>query len=125
MPNSEVPIRLAEFDIYINTTRLESFGVAVFEAAAIGVPIVSTSVGEMPYLWKNNVDILLVPDGDSRAMANAVKRLFTEPDLAEQLSHNARCKAEKYDWSVVIPKWEQCFMECNDQFNNSDNSSKE
>jgi len=40
-------------------------------------------------------------------MAAAVRRVLTEPGLAERLSRNARKKAEGFDWSVLLPQWER------------------
>jgi glycosyltransferase involved in cell wall biosynthesis len=71
--------------------------------------IVSTNVGELPYLWENGVDALLVPPNDPEAMAAAVKRILTEPGLAEKLSKNARIKAEQFDWPIILPQWEELF----------------
>ena len=56
---------------------------------------------------EDGVDALLVPPNDPNAMAAAVKRILTEPGLAEQLSRNARKKAESFDWSVILPQWEK------------------
>ena len=109
--NSEVPSWLAGGDIFLNTTRLESFGVSVMEAAACGLPIVTTSVGELAYLWSDGENAVLVPPNDSEAMAMAVERILTDTDLAMRLSVNARYNAEKYDWSVILPKWEVLFEE--------------
>ena len=111
IPKPDVPARLDEGDIFLNTTRYESFGVAVMEAAAVGLPIVTTNVGELPYLWKDGQDALLVPPDDAEAMAKAVQRILTEPGLAERLSYNARQKAERYDWSVILPQWESLLTE--------------
>lgn len=105
VPKADVPNWLEKADIFLNTTRYESFGVAVLEAAACGLPIVSTGVGELPYLWQNENNALLVPLDDSKAMAKAVRRILTEPGLAERLSSNARKKAEQYDWSLILPEW--------------------
>ena len=107
IPKSEVPAALAPYDIFLNTTTAESFGVSVMEAAALGMCIVTTNVGELPYIWTHEEDALLVPPNDPEAMANAVRRILTEPELAERLSRNARAKAEQFDWSVVLPQWEQ------------------
>ena len=49
----------------------------------------------------------LFPADDHAAMAKAVQRLLTEDGLAERLSSNARRKAEQYDWSNILPKWEK------------------
>jgi len=59
------------------------------------------------YLWEDGVDALLVPPNDPEAMAAAVSRILNEPGLAEKLSRNARKKAEQFDWSIILPKWEE------------------
>ncbi len=108
---ADVPAWLTRNDIFLNTTRFESFGVAVMEAAAAGLPIVTTNVGELECIWAQDLDALLVPSDDAPAMAQAVRRLLTEPDLARSLSQNARKKAEQYDWSVILPQWESLFRQ--------------
>ena len=105
-----VPHWLSQGDIFLNTTRFESFGVSVLEAAACGLPVVTTNVGELPYLWENDVDALLVPPDDAAAMAFAVRRILAEPNMAQKLSSNARCKADNYDWSIILPQWEALFQ---------------
>ena len=109
----DVPRSLNSGDIFLNTTNHESFGVSVMEAAACGLCIVSTNVGELPFLWQDGSDALLVNPDDSAAMAAAVRRILTEPGLAERLSHNARANAEQYDWSVILPQWEQILIKAN------------
>jgi glycosyltransferase involved in cell wall biosynthesis len=81
------------------------------EAAACGLCIVSTNVGELPLLWTNGDDALLVEPDDPKAMAAAVRRLLTESGLAERLSRNARAKAEQFDWSLILPQWERLLTE--------------
>jgi glycosyltransferase involved in cell wall biosynthesis len=79
----------------------------VLEAMACGLCIVSTNVGGLTYLLEDEHDALLVPPNDPAAMAAAVRRLLTEPGLAERLSRNARHKAEEFDLSVILPQWER------------------
>ena len=79
------------------------------EATACGLPIVSTAVGELPSLWTNGTDALLVPPNAPEEMAGAIKKILTEPALAEQLSSNARKKATLFDWSVILLQWEELF----------------
>jgi len=105
IPKRNVGQLLSQGHIFLNTTNYESFGVSVLEAAACGLCIVTTNVGELSYLWEDGVDALLVPPNDPDAMAVAVKQILTEPGLAEGLSTNARRKAEKYDWSWIFPQW--------------------
>ncbi len=107
LPKSRVPAALDGGDIFLNTTDIDNTPVSVLEAMACGLCVVSTDVGGIPYLLEHEQDSLLVPPGQARAMAAAVRRVLTEPGLAERLSRNARRKAEQFDWSVVLPRWER------------------
>jgi glycosyltransferase involved in cell wall biosynthesis len=104
---AEVPRRINEGDIFLNTSNVDNTPVSVLEAMACGLCIVSTNVGGMPYLVDHEKDGLLVAPGDARAMASAIRRILTEPGLAERLSRNARKKAERFDWSIILPEWER------------------
>lgn len=103
---SEVPSWLAKGDIFLNTTNIDNAPVSVIEALAAGLCVVSTDVGGLPYLLESGRDALLVPPRDARAMAEAVRRLLGEPGLASSLSRNGRLKAERLDWSYIVPEWE-------------------
>lgn len=92
-------------DVYLNTTSYESFGVAMVEAASCGIPIVSHSVGEVPYLWRHGEEILMVDKGDIEGMAKCVQSLFNDRDLAAALSQSAREKAERFTWENISPQW--------------------
>jgi glycosyltransferase involved in cell wall biosynthesis len=111
IPKSDVPRWLDQGDIFINTTNVDNTPISVLEAMACGMCVVSTEVGGIPYLIKDEHDGLLVPPNDSEAMAAAVHRILTEPGLAEQLSENAHLKARQFDWSVILPEWQQLFLE--------------
>jgi glycosyltransferase involved in cell wall biosynthesis len=102
----EVPAWLAKGDIFLNTTNVDNAPVSVIEAQAAGLCVVSTNVGGIPYLLENEKDALLVAPCDARAMAEAVRRLLVEPGLAASLSQNGRLKAERFDWSYIVPEWE-------------------
>jgi len=106
---AQVPEILRQGDIFVNTTNFDNTPVSVIEAMASGCCIVTTNVGGIPYLLEDGIDALLVPPNDPDAMANAVLRVLTESGLAEKLSINARRKAEQFDWSIVLPQWEEVF----------------
>jgi glycosyltransferase involved in cell wall biosynthesis len=106
-----VPNWLDKSDIFLNTTNFESFGVSLVEAAACGLCIVTTNVGELSYLWEHEGDALLVQPDDPEAMASSIQRILDDPDLAGRLSMNARKKAERFDWSIILPQWEELFAD--------------
>jgi glycosyltransferase involved in cell wall biosynthesis len=103
---SDVPGWLNKADIFLNTTNIDNTPVSVIEAMASGLCIVSTKVGGIPYLLNHEHDALLVPPDDPESMAAAVRRILSDPGLAEHLSQNARRKAEQFDWSQILPRWE-------------------
>jgi glycosyltransferase involved in cell wall biosynthesis len=98
-------------DIFINTNRVDNMPVAVLEAGAMGLPIVATAVGGVPDLLTDGRDAVLVPDNDDEAMANAVLRLLSDPDLAGRLSRNGRRLAERSTWDAVGPQWTGLFRD--------------
>jgi glycosyltransferase involved in cell wall biosynthesis len=111
VPKADIPLWLDTADIFLNTTRYESFGVSVLEAACVGLPIVTTNVGELPYLWQNEQEALLVSFDDINQMSNAVIQVLNNTNLAGALSVNAYQKATQFDWSAIIHRWEKLFLE--------------
>jgi glycosyltransferase involved in cell wall biosynthesis len=103
IPKEQVAHWLQQGDIFVNTTRVDNTPVSVLEAMACGLCVISTNVGGIPYILKDEYDGLLVPPDDDAAMAKAVKRLLAEDGLAQRLSRNARRKAEEFDWSNILP----------------------
>lgn len=106
VPKSDVARWLAEEDIFVNTTSVDNTPVSVLEAMACGLCVVSTDAGGLPYVIDHESNGLLVPAGDAEAMTGAIHRLLSDPVLAERLSRHARDRAEREDWSVVLPLWE-------------------
>ncbi len=109
IPKHEVPSVLDQYDLFLNTTFRDNTPVSVIEAMALGLNVISTNVDGVPYLLHDGEDGLLVPPDDSEAMACAVRRLLTEPKLAERLATNARKRVERFDWSIVLPQWESLY----------------
>jgi L-malate glycosyltransferase len=96
-------------DIFINTSRVDNMPVSLAEAAAAGLPVVTTAVGGIPYVFRHEHSALFVNNGDAAAMAQAVERLVELPDLMVRLSRNGRMVAESCAWSQVKPGWERLF----------------
>lgn len=95
-----------EHSVYINTTLYESFGIALFESASSGLPIVTTNVGEIPYLWKDNEELLVDKTNTSEGMAECIISLFRNEEKRLNLAMNAKKKAEMFSWGRVEKLWE-------------------
>lgn len=99
----------AKHDIFLNTSQIDNMPVSLLEAAAFGLPVITTGVGGIPRLFQNNKTALLIADNDICGMAEAVGRLLREPELAAFISMNGRKLAEKCSWLEVMPQWEALF----------------
>ncbi len=99
-------LALAEgYDIFINTTDIDNTPVSVIEAMALGIPVVSTDVGGIPFLIENNRSGLLVPPNDPFKMANSIENLLESPVQALELSRCAREKIAGFDWAAIKHEW--------------------
>ncbi|WP_405605366.1 glycosyltransferase family 4 protein [Polaribacter sp. Asnod1-A03] len=91
------------FDIFINTTNFDNTPVSVMEAMALGLPLVSTNVGGMPYLIDNEIDGLLVEKDDALKMTSKILDVL-KGDYPK-MSEKAREKVETFAWEFVKNKW--------------------
>jgi glycosyltransferase involved in cell wall biosynthesis len=94
-----------ESNIFFNTTNFDNMPVSVVEAMALGIPVVSTNVGGLPYLITQDENGVLVPPSEALAMADAIKRVAGSAVLTNTLSTNGRAFAEDLDWSQVKQRW--------------------
>ena len=94
-----------QYNVFINTTNFDNTPVSVIEAMALGLPVVSTNVGGMPYLIDHGKEGLLVNPDDVEAMTRAIIKLYHNQDLVVELTTNARQKVEQFDWDVVKDLW--------------------
>lgn len=97
----------AQYDFFINTTTIDNHPVSVIEAMALGLVVITTNVGGIPYLVSNEREGILVPSGDANAFVKAIENLMQDRELARSMQLQAREKVEKYDWKEVRRHWEE------------------
>jgi glycosyltransferase involved in cell wall biosynthesis len=85
-------------DLFVLATRRETYGMAVAEALARGLPIVSTTTGAIPDLVGDAG--LLVAPGDEAAFARALEDAIGDPARRERLATNARVRRDR------LPTWD-------------------
>ncbi len=84
------------FDCYVLSSRTEGTPIALFEAMAASVPIVTTRVGGVPDVVGAG-EALLVPPDDPAALAGAIDAIFTDPAAAQARAARAAVRlAEQY-----------------------------
>ncbi len=95
----------ADYNIFINTTYFDNMPVSVIEAMALGLPIISTNVGGMPFLITDKKDGILVPSNSVEDFVEAIIHVFKDTHSTHNMVYNARKKAQMYDWEVVKEHW--------------------
>jgi glycosyltransferase involved in cell wall biosynthesis len=86
----DVPELLASFDVFAFPSLFEGLCLAVIEAQAAGVPVVATPVGGIRETVVDGETGLLVPTGDPRALAAAIRRLLDDRPAAEAMAAEAK-----------------------------------
>lgn len=86
---SNVPEWLAACDVFALPSLEEFHSIAILEAMRAKKAIVATNIGGNPESLRNEQDALLVPSKDSKALADALERVLTEPKLREKLAASA------------------------------------
>ena len=80
---------------------------------ALGMPIISTDVGGVPYLIVDGVTGLLVEAKKSREMAEKVDELISGKINGYQITRNARDTVSQYDKNEIIKRWCQTINKLN------------
>jgi glycosyltransferase involved in cell wall biosynthesis len=83
-------------DIQVSASHEEGFSSAIIEGMASGKPIVATSVGGTPEAVLHNITGLLAPPKNPAVLAQAIKTLLDNPELASQFGRNGRKRVEEH-----------------------------
>lgn len=91
----DVPQLLAACDVFALPSLYEGSSLAVLEAMAAGVPVVSSAIGGTDELIDDGSSGLLVPPGDAEELAAALRRLLGDAGLRDALAAQARERVER------------------------------
>ncbi|MBZ5698192.1 MAG: glycosyltransferase family 4 protein [Acidobacteriia bacterium] len=110
--HSDVPRYYEEADIYISPSFYESFGMAIIEAMAAGVPMVAAQGGAVADLVSDRRTGLLVEAGSPVAIRDAVITLFTNTTLRNSISCAAReMVLKQFSWETICAELVQMYGE--------------
>lgn len=88
-------------DLVLNPSTADNMPNSVLEAMASGVPVVSTNVGGVPFILRQEQTGLLVEPAQPDAMARASLALLESPQEAARLAAAARRDVQQYTWAAV------------------------
>ena len=107
----DVPAILSASDLFVLPSESEASPNVIFEAMAAGLPVVASRVGGIPELVADGVTGLLVPPGDSDALAAALLNLLDQPGRATAFGKAAReCIEQQYSFERMVTQFETLYM---------------
>lgn len=111
-PRSEIPDLLAEADVFVTMSHSESVGMAVAEAMATGLPVVSAANTGARDLVLDGECGRLIPPADAEALATVLADLEQNRDLCRRMGHEARSRALSiFHPETVADAWEGVYRQ--------------
>jgi len=102
-------------DIYLNTNNIDNTPVSLIEMGAMGLPIITTDVGGIKYMYKNEVNAFLVKENDFVSMANYVELIINNSEKTKSIVKNSYEYSRLYDSENVLKMWEDLINNFNKQ----------
>jgi glycosyltransferase involved in cell wall biosynthesis len=100
---------VSAFDVSAFPSLWEGTPLTVFEALAMGKPIVATDADGLVDVLTHEEDAVIVPKRNAEALADAMLRLMNAPLTRQRLSAAARVTARQYDIATFVAKMERLY----------------
>lgn len=97
---------MADSSIYALSSRNESFGMVVVEAMSVGLPCVCFACSGPSEIINNNIDGILVPEGDIEEFAEKLNLLIEDIDLRHSMGMRGRDTVNRYSFEEIGNKWD-------------------
>jgi glycosyltransferase involved in cell wall biosynthesis len=112
VPNSELPPYYRAAAISVIPSLEEGFGIPAAEAMGCETPVVASDAGGLPEVVEHGVTGLIVPRGDSTALAAAMGRLLDDPALRAEMGRAGRERSLRlFDWDRTAEQLEHIYAQ--------------
>jgi glycosyltransferase involved in cell wall biosynthesis len=105
-----MPRLYADHDMFVNASVLDNQPVSILEALASGLPVVSTAVGDIPYVVRNGETGTLAA-ADAADLAGAMARVWNDPDGARAMARRGQAALSRFTWQTVREDWLDIYSE--------------
>ena len=110
VPNSDLPPYYRAAAISVIPSLEEGFGIPAAEAMGCETPVVATDAGGLPEVVEHGVTGLIVPRGDSAALADAMGTLLADAARRAAMGRAGRERALRlFDWDRTAEQFEQIY----------------
>lgn len=112
VPNAELPPYYQAAAVSVIPSLEEGFGIPAAEAMGCEVAVVASDAGGLPEVVENGVTGLVVPRGDSNALAQAIGSLLADPQRRVEMGRAGRARALRlFDWDRSARQFEELYRE--------------
>lgn len=109
-PTKQIGEEYVKSSLLVMSSHYEGFPMVMIEAMACGLPVVSFDYKCGPKdIIQHGINGLLVPEGDVKALANAMMEVMTDEAYRRMLSQNARKVVDTYSEEAVMKQWIRLF----------------
>jgi glycosyltransferase involved in cell wall biosynthesis len=105
----DVAAVVSAFDLSVFPSLWEGTPLTVFEALAMGKPILATDADGLLDVLTHDRDAIIVPKRDAPALARGIVRLIDDPSLRARLGAEARVTSQQYDITAFVRKMERLY----------------
>lgn len=112
IPHDKVPEVLHTFDIFaaLSESESESFGVAILEASACGLPVVVSDVGGLPEVVEDGVSGMVVQHNCPQEASEAFWKLYNDKEIRKEMGLSGIDRVDKvYKWEASYEKMLKVF----------------
>jgi len=107
---------LKNSDMFVLPSIFEGFGCVITEAMLCGLPVISTRCPSGPEdIITNNVNGILVPVRDEKALADAIIEILTDKEKAKRLAKEGMKRARDFEVGRIAKEFEKTFIELTSQ----------
>ena len=110
LPRTGVLELLVASDAAVLSSSWENFPHVLVEALSVGTPVIATRVGGVPEIVEDGVNGLLVPPGDPDALADAIRRFFSDDQLRARLRAAAGPSVARFAPEAVFDTLEETLL---------------
>ena len=112
VPNSDLPEYYRAAAVSVIPSLEEGFGIPAAEAMGCETPVVASDAGGLPEVVEHGVTGLIVPRGDSTALAGAIGELLADPARRAQMGRAGRERALRlFDWDRTAEEFERIYAD--------------
>jgi len=110
VPNNKLPMHYNQSEVVVMPSLEEGFGIPAAEAMGCEKPVVATDAGGLPEVVSDGKTGLIVPKGNSQAIAGAIIKLFKDPAQGRRMGTAGKKRAQKFfSWDKSTQEFETLF----------------